>query len=586
MQISVKERLGRSSDTTSTGNAGGANPLAANAANNPVGGHIGGQSSANRFESLFEQRRLALDQQASRAQEQASLKAEQQESAQRIAQERESQARAAAERAAQERKAAEREAQARDAQARDAQARDAQARDAQARDTLLDEDRVAPTEEEAQSEETEGSEAQDGAHTPAAYLALQGTAAWFKAISGLGAGDGSGKGNTASSTGGKPASTEFGTTGGSALTGEGAGVKAQTSIAGALTLLGASVLGGALAGDDNSAFPGLYGAAGRAHGLGSGALAGFQQGLNGDSGPSLDGMAGAGTSHANTFTGATGEGAAGVQDDAAGNPTGTAQSNAQGALGASQASKAAGGNGLNGLRPAERAAADAQQLNSATGMEKLTLETSRAVLTLSGTQGRDGGSDDASQRNSQGGDQQGQASTGFGAALEASLSGVDGKLKGLALHGARLSETDGPGLMEKLNAKLSETLSGHISEQDGVRRAHLELEDATLGKIQIELSVENGRIRLHMQAEQESAQKLLQNGRQQLEQELAQKQYHLEQFTVGGQAGNQASRDGRGKAFQRSESADSDVFTGRKVQASTPSPLRRAVHEGHLDLMA
>lgn len=131
---------------------------------------------------------------------------------------------------------------------------------------------------------------------------------------------------------------------------------------------------------------------------------------------------------------------------------------------------------------------------------------------------------------------------------------------------------------------LSESLQAMTESQEKTHRAVLDLRDPELGRLQLEVRVEGGMLKVEVWAEQEQARQLLREGRQQLEQALARQSYTLEHFHVGGE-GARGQHFGARQGWQtrgRTEGKN----TGSSTVSSTAPSSRTPRHDGQLDIIA
>jgi flagellar hook-length control protein FliK len=101
--------------------------------------------------------------------------------------------------------------------------------------------------------------------------------------------------------------------------------------------------------------------------------------------------------------------------------------------------------------------------------------------------------------------------------------------------------------------------------------------------VRIEVTLEAGRLKVDMWADQEDARRLLKDNRQALQDELARHQMHMDQFNVGGEGERQAG-DSRYRP-----PVDQDPARprggGRPAPVAAPT-ARVSTHDGQIDTLA
>ncbi|MFM7204072.1 MAG: flagellar hook-length control protein FliK [Myxococcota bacterium] len=163
------------------------------------------------------------------------------------------------------------------------------------------------------------------------------------------------------------------------------------------------------------------------------------------------------------------------------------------------------------------------------------------------------------------------ATPGFGMELDSRLQALQ------RVHAPAQPEQPWAG---RVALALSESLQAMTESQEKTHRAVLDLRDPELGRLQLEVRVEGGMLKVEVWAEQEQARQLLREGRQQLEQALARQSYTLEHFNVGGEGA-------RGQHFGARQGWQSRGRTEGKSSVLSPAPVSRTPrHDGQLDIIA
>lgn len=212
------------------------------------------------------------------------------------------------------------------------------------------------------------------------------------------------------------------------------------------------------------------------------------------------------------------------------------------------------------------------------------LDPSRAVTSLLGNQEGLGSELGSGEHGTHGESQNDGTSQ-----LSASVTPFDARLQAFAA-GNRLP-TEATDLAGRLKEAVGQTLSGVVNstweQKDGLEHVSIALNDPELGRIQIELSLQDGKVKLELFAEQEQARHALQDHRKVLEQELSRQQYTLEQFKVTERLAGDGMRDGRGgRASTEAGRRQGRGALGQVAAGGMAGSVRARAHEGALDIIA
>lgn len=212
------------------------------------------------------------------------------------------------------------------------------------------------------------------------------------------------------------------------------------------------------------------------------------------------------------------------------------------------------------------------------------LDSSRAVTSLLGNPDGLGAELGSGKEGAQG---EGQGEVPAQASM--TTSAFDTRLQAFAA-GNRLP-TEATDLASRLKEAVGQTLAGVVNstweQKDGLEHVSIALNDPELGRIQIELSLQDGKVKLELFAEQELARHALQDHRKVLEQELSRQQYTLEQFKVSERLAGNGMRDGRGgRASTEAGRRAGRGALGQVAAGGMAGSVQHRAHEGALDIIA